>query len=75
MMAAPNAITVAQRSRKTGVSSQTLYNWRDRSPRSLYFSGCSPGRAIVGIDCLPLIGQNGALHCITMQLPRGVRAV
>lgn len=30
MMTAPNAMTVAQVSRETGVSSQTLYNWRDR---------------------------------------------
>jgi agmatine deiminase len=35
---------------------------------------CFPGREIVGIDCLPLIEQNGSLHCITMQLPRGVLA-
>ena len=31
-----------------------------------------PGREIIGIDCLPLIEQHGALHCITMQLPQGV---
>jgi len=31
-----------------------------------------PGRAIIGIDCLPLILQHGSLHCVTMQLPRGV---
>jgi agmatine deiminase len=37
-------------------------------------AGCFPGREIVGIDCLPLIEQNGSLHCITMQLPRGVLA-
>ena len=29
-----------------------------------------PGRAIIGIDCLPLIQQHGSLHCVTMQLPR-----
>jgi agmatine deiminase len=34
--------------------------------------GCFPGREIVGIDCLPLIGQHGSLHCVTMQLPTGV---
>ncbi len=33
--------------------------------------GCFPGRQIVGIDCLPLIGQHGSLHCVTMQLPAG----
>ncbi|SNB46154.1 agmatine/peptidylarginine deiminase [Geobacter sp. DSM 9736] len=31
-----------------------------------------PGRRIVGIDCLPLIQQHGSLHCVTMQLPKGV---
>ncbi len=31
-----------------------------------------PGRQIIGIDCRPLIQQHGSLHCVTMQLPRGV---
>jgi len=31
-----------------------------------------PDREVVGIDCLPLIDQSGSLHCVTMQLPRGV---
>jgi agmatine deiminase len=31
-----------------------------------------PGRRVVGIDCAPLILQHGSLHCVTMQLPRGV---
>lgn len=31
-----------------------------------------PGRAVIGIDCLPLIEQHGSLHCLTMQLPKGV---
>ena len=31
-----------------------------------------PGREIVPIPCRPLIWQNGSLHCMTMQLPRGV---
>lgn len=29
-------------------------------------------RAIIGIDCLPLLLQHGSLHCVTMQLPSGV---
>ena len=33
-----------------------------------------PGREIIGIDCRPLILQHGSLHCVTMQLPRGVLA-
>jgi len=31
-----------------------------------------PGREIIGIDCLPLILQHGSLHCVTMQIPKGV---
>jgi agmatine deiminase len=31
-----------------------------------------PGRRITGIDCRPLLTGNGSLHCITMQLPKGV---
>ncbi len=31
-----------------------------------------PGRRIEGVDCLPLLSGNGSLHCITMQLPKGV---
>ena len=30
MMMAPNAVSVAEVSRDTGVSEQTLYNWRNR---------------------------------------------
>ena len=33
---------------------------------------CFPDREIVAIDCLPLIHQFGSLHCVTMQLPKGV---
>jgi hypothetical protein len=33
---------------------------------------CFPGRAIIDIPCLPLISQNGSLHCATMQIPAGV---
>lgn len=35
---------------------------------------CFPDREIIGIDCSPLIRQHGSLHCVTMQLPRGVLA-
>lgn len=31
-----------------------------------------PGREIVQVPCRALIWQNGSLHCVTMQLPRGV---
>lgn len=33
-----------------------------------------PGRKVIGIDCSPLILQHGSLHCVTMQLPKGVLA-
>ncbi|MFP5383212.1 MAG: agmatine/peptidylarginine deiminase [Gammaproteobacteria bacterium] len=33
---------------------------------------CFPDRQVIGIDCLPLIQQHGSLHCVTMQLPKGV---
>ncbi|KRB08547.1 agmatine deiminase family protein [Lysobacter sp. Root690] len=33
-----------------------------------------PDREIVPVPCRPLIWQNGSLHCVTMQLPRGVVA-
>ncbi|MGE0372326.1 MAG: agmatine/peptidylarginine deiminase [Gammaproteobacteria bacterium] len=35
-------------------------------------AGCFPGRAIIDLPCLPLISQNGSLHCATMQIPAGV---
>ncbi len=35
-------------------------------------AGCFPGREVYPIDCLPLIRQNGSLHCATMQVPAGV---
>jgi agmatine deiminase len=35
-------------------------------------AGCFPGRRLEPINCLPLIRQNGSLHCATMQLPAGV---
>jgi agmatine deiminase len=33
---------------------------------------CFPNHEIVSIDCLPLVYQYGSLHCVTMQLPKGV---
>lgn len=35
-------------------------------------AGCFPGRRVEALNCLPLIRQNGSLHCATMQLPAGV---
>lgn len=31
-----------------------------------------PNHEIIGVNCLPLIKQHGSLHCVTMQLPKGV---
>lgn len=31
-----------------------------------------PKHEIIGIDCTPLIWQHGSLHCVTMQIPKGV---
>lgn len=31
-----------------------------------------PDHAVIGIDCLPVIRQHGSLHCLTMQLAKGV---
>ncbi|HEX5514131.1 MAG TPA: agmatine deiminase family protein [Gammaproteobacteria bacterium] len=31
-----------------------------------------PDREIVGVPALPIIVQHGSLHCVSMQLPRGV---
>lgn len=33
-----------------------------------------PGYQVRGLDCCALIEQHGSLHCITMQLPKGVLA-
>lgn len=34
-------------------------------------AGIFPEREVTAINCLPLIEQNGSLHCITMQIPKG----
>lgn len=31
-----------------------------------------PDRKIIPVNCLPLVHQFGSLHCVTMQLPKGV---
>jgi len=31
-----------------------------------------PGHHVIGIDCSILVFQHGSLHCLTMQLPKGV---
>lgn len=44
---------------------------RDREARRI-LAAAFPGREIIGIPCLPLILQHGSLHCVTMQIPKGV---
>lgn len=34
-----------------------------------------PDREVIGVDCSPLIRQHGSLHCVTMQLPKGILAI
>lgn len=36
--------------------------------------GLFPAHSVIGVDCLPLILQHGSLHCVTMQIPKGVLA-
>jgi agmatine deiminase len=31
-----------------------------------------PQRLVTGVNCLPLLTGNGSLHCVTMQIPKGV---
>lgn len=33
---------------------------------------CFPDRDVIGVSCEQLIEQYGSLHCVTMQLPKGV---
>ena len=33
---------------------------------------CFPQRELVQVPCRPLLQQGGSLHCLTMQLPRGI---
>ncbi len=35
-------------------------------------AGLFPGRAVLPLDCRPLIRRFGSLHCVTMQLPAGM---
>ena len=37
--------------------------------------GCFPGRQVLGVNARAIIEQYGSLHCLTMQLPRGVLAL
>jgi agmatine deiminase len=50
-----------------------LYDDPDNDQKALEaIKTAYPEREIIGIDCLPLVLQHGSLHCVTMQLPKGV---
>lgn len=48
--------------------------YRDKSDRLALtqVQKAYPNHQVIGIDCLPLIYQFGSLHCISMQLPKGL---
>ena len=48
--------------------------YRDESDEAALeiIRGVFPAHTVIGIDCLPLILQHGSLHCVTMQIPKGV---
>jgi len=53
----------------------TIHTTRWPIPPPWKFVGHAfPGRKIVGIDASILIRQHGSLHCVTMQLPKGLLA-
>lgn len=45
------------------------YNDPADSPALAIIAACFPDRQAIGIDCSPLIRQNGAIHCAAMQIP------
>lgn len=50
------------------------YDDRADEEAARVIAAAHPGRTIVQVPCRPLIWQNGSLHCVTMQLPKGVLA-
>ncbi|XTZ12010.1 MAG: agmatine deiminase family protein, partial [cyanobacterium endosymbiont of Rhopalodia inflata] len=48
--------------------------YRDKSDKTalIQVQKAYPNYQIIGIDCLPLIYQFGSLHCMSMQLPKGL---
>lgn len=51
--------------------------YQDRNDERVLASlqDCFPEREIIGIDARAVIEQNGSLHCLSMQLPRGTLAI
>ncbi|HCE45070.1 MAG TPA: agmatine deiminase [Lentisphaeria bacterium] len=50
------------------------YNDKNDVPAMDTIRTVFPDREIIGITCLQLIQQHGSLHCVTMQIPKGVRS-
>jgi len=50
------------------------YGDRMDAAAAVMLGNAFPDHAIIPVPCRPLIGQNGSLHCITMQLPEGLLA-
>lgn len=48
------------------------YNSSKDNIAKVQLQNAFPDREIIGIDCQALIKQNGSLHCVTMQFPKGV---
>ena len=48
------------------------YGDRMDAAAAVMLGNAFPNHAIVPVPCRPLIWQNGSLHCITMQIPRGL---
>lgn len=47
------------------------YNCKEDKIALETIQNCFPNREIIGINCLPIIKQGGAIHCLTMQFPKG----
>jgi len=51
-----------------------VYGGRKDSAAIEVISQAFPGRRVTAVHCLPLLPGRGSLHCITMQIPKGVLA-
>jgi len=51
-----------------------LYGGRNDSAAVEVISRAFPKREVIGVHCRPLLPGHGSLHCITMQIPKGVLA-
>ena len=49
-----------------------FYGLPQDEPAQAVLQQAFPNREIIGVPCEALIQQNGSLHCVTMQYPKGV---